>query len=138
MDASGPIDLAKTYVFLEDGGGSPIFDGGEQFWRDLMSGTPMSTGAALVGNGAGWLTAVYSFERSTSTWEMHPFGDELLFLLSGAIDIVLETAQGERIVELGEGNACVVRRGTWHKQIVRVSGRELAVTYGRGTQHRPL
>jgi mannose-6-phosphate isomerase-like protein (cupin superfamily) len=69
---------------------------------------------------------------------MHPLGDELLFLLSGAVDIVFDSGQGERIVELKENGACVVPRGTWHKQIVRVPGRELAVTYGRGTQHRPL
>jgi mannose-6-phosphate isomerase-like protein (cupin superfamily) len=138
MDIPGRIDLSTTYVFLEDGGSAPSFDGGEPFWRDLMSGAPASSGAALVANGAGWLTAVYAVGRSTSHWERHPLGDELLLLLSGAIDVVLETREGERIMELKEGAACVVPRGTWHKQIVRVPGRELAITYGRGTQHRPL
>ncbi len=68
---------------------------------------------------------------------MHPAGDELLVLLSGAIDVVLETDAGNRVVELTEGTSCLVPRGTWHRQI-RTPGRELAITYGKGTQHRPL
>jgi mannose-6-phosphate isomerase-like protein (cupin superfamily) len=130
------FDLTTTYAFLEDGGRAPIFEGNEPFWRDLMSGVPKSPGAQLVANGAGWLTAIYQFDRSTSGWEMHPLGDELLVLLSGAIDVVLD-GKVETVVQLKGGDSVVVPRGTWHRQIVRNPGRELAITYGRGTQHRP-
>ena len=132
------FDLTNTYVFLQDGGRAPTFDVTESFWRDLMSGNPTSDEAALVAHGAGWLTGIYSFERDTATWEMHPGGDELLVLLSGKIEVVFEADGGNRVVELSQGVSCLVPRGTWHKQIVRVPGRELAITYGQGTQHRPL
>jgi hypothetical protein len=78
-------------VFLQDGGSASTIDVTEAFWRDLMSGSAASPGAALVANGIGWLTAIYRFKRDTPRWEMHPAGDELLVLLSGAIDIVLES-----------------------------------------------
>ena len=133
-----PFELTKTYAFLEDGGSAPTFDVTEVFWRELMSGAPKSPNAALVANGAGWLTAVYHLERDTPNWERHPAGDELLFVLVGAIDIVLEIGEDDHVVELREGESCVVPRGTWHKQIVRAPGRELAITYGKGTQHRPV
>ena len=137
MDTDSPFDLMSTYVFLEDGGRAPAIEVTDAFWRDLMSGSPASPGAVLMANGAGWLTAIYRMERDTPTWEMHPAGDELLVLLSGAIDIVLEGAEGNRIVELRAGTSCLVPRGTWHKQVVRTPGQELAVTYGKGTKHRP-
>ena len=138
MRSDTSFDLTNTYVFLQDGGQAPMVQVTEAFWRDLMSGNPTSPGAVLVASGAGWLTAVYRFERDTPTWEMHPAGDELLVLLSGAIDIVLEVEGTNRVVELKEGASCLVPRGTWHKQVVRVPGRELAITYGKGTQHRPV
>lgn len=131
------FDLTRTYVFLRDGGEAPKIEVSDGFWRDLMSGNPSSPDASLVAHGSGWLTAVYRFERDTPSWEMHPAGDELLVLLSGAIDVVLETARGADVVELREGTSLVVPRGTWHKQIVRSPARELAVTYGKGTQHKP-
>ena len=138
MKTDSSFDLMNTYVFLQDGGRAPTIEVTESFWRDLMSGSAASPGAGLVANGVGWLTAIYRFERDTPTWEMHPAGDELLVLLSGAIDIVFETDGGHRTVELREGRSCMVPRGMWHKQIVRTPGRELAITYGKGTQHRPV
>src|SRR6185295_1665370 len=98
-----PFDLTSTYVFLEDGGRAPTIEVTETFWRDLMGGNPSSSDAALVAQGEGWLTAIYRMERDTTTWEMHPAGDELLVLLSGAIDIVLDEDGGQRVVELREG-----------------------------------
>jgi mannose-6-phosphate isomerase-like protein (cupin superfamily) len=130
MKRDASFDLKSTCVFLQDGGRAPTIKVTESFWRDLMSGSPTSPGAVMVANGAGWLTAVYRFERDTPTWEMHPAGDEVLALLSGAIDIVLEVGGTNRVIELKEGATCVVPRGTWHKQVVRVPGHELAITYG--------
>jgi mannose-6-phosphate isomerase-like protein (cupin superfamily) len=126
------------YAFLQDGGSAATVEVTDEYWRDLMSGNPRSSGAKLVANSAGWLTAVYRFERDTPTWEMHPEGDEVLVLLSGAIDVVLEVDGATRIVELSGSASCLVPRGTWHKQIVRAPGDELAITYGRGTRHRPV
>jgi mannose-6-phosphate isomerase-like protein (cupin superfamily) len=138
MKKQPSLDLTHTYVFLEDGGHAPRIEGSDGFWRELMSGNPASPEAARVANGGGWLTAVYRLEHNTANWEMHPAGDELLVVLSGAVDVVLEDDGSNRIVELREGRCCVVPRGTWHRQVVRSPGRELAITYGKGTQHRPV
>ena len=48
------------------------------------------------------------------------------------------SADGERVLELRPGAACVVPRATWHRQRVREAGSLLGVTFGRGTQHRPV
>ena len=51
--------------------------------------------------------------------EMHPDGDELLFLVEGAIDIALDKEAGEQVVPLDTGQAFVVPRGIWHRIIVK-------------------
>jgi mannose-6-phosphate isomerase-like protein (cupin superfamily) len=69
-------------------------------------------------------------------WEMHPAGDEIVCLPSGAIDIVLAETAGERVVALEAGQTCIVPQGVWHRAVVREPGDTLHITRGEGTQHR--
>jgi catechol 2,3-dioxygenase-like lactoylglutathione lyase family enzyme len=70
--------------------------------------------------------------------EMHPDGDELLYLTSGRVDVVLEEDGGEVRVELKPGQAFVVPRGVWHRVAVREPSQILYMTPGPGGQYRPL
>ena len=71
-------------------------------------------------------------------WEMHPSGDELLYLLTGAIDAVLDEPGGERLVALRGGQACLVPQGVWHRLILRQPSDLLFITPAPGTRHRPV
>jgi mannose-6-phosphate isomerase-like protein (cupin superfamily) len=130
--------LSDTYVLLEDGGLAPRIHVSEGFWKDLMSGAPHSREAALVAGGSGWLAAVYTITADMRAWEMHPDGDELLAMLSGAMAVVLQLPKGEEIIELAQGAAFIVPKGIWHRQVLRAAGDFFAAAYGRGTEHRPL
>jgi mannose-6-phosphate isomerase-like protein (cupin superfamily) len=70
--------------------------------------------------------------------EVHPDGDELLFLVSGAVRVRLELPEGDRTIELGPGDALVVPRGIWHKVTLREPGRLVHITPGPNGDHRPL
>jgi len=70
--------------------------------------------------------------------EVHPDGDELLFLISGAVTVTLELAAGDRLVELGAGEAVVVPRGVWHKITMRDPGQLIHITPGPHGDARPL
>jgi mannose-6-phosphate isomerase-like protein (cupin superfamily) len=70
--------------------------------------------------------------------EMHPDGDELLYLMSGAVTVALELADGVRLVELGGGDAIVVPKGVWHKITMRTPGQLFHVTPGPNGDARPL
>ncbi len=70
--------------------------------------------------------------------EMHPDGDELLFLVSGAITVRLELPTGDRTVDMGPGEALVVPKGTWHRINLREPGRLVHITPGPHGDHRPL
>jgi mannose-6-phosphate isomerase-like protein (cupin superfamily) len=70
--------------------------------------------------------------------EMHPDGDELLYLVSGAVTVRLELPEGDRTVELGAGDALVVPRGIWHRIFLREPGRLIHITPGPNGEARPL
>ena len=70
--------------------------------------------------------------------EVHPDGDELLFLVAGAVTVRLELPDGDRDVELGAGDAIVIPQGTWHKVTMREPGRLVHITPGPSGDHRPL
>jgi len=71
-------------------------------------------------------------------WEIHPSGEEFLYLLSGRMACVFEELHGERVVELRAGEACIVPQGVWHRLRVHEPGDLLFITPGEGTAHRPL
>ena len=70
--------------------------------------------------------------------EMHPDGDELLYLVSGRVRVRLELEAGERDAEMRTGQALVVPRGVWHRIFIEESGQLVHVTPGPGGKHRPL
>jgi mannose-6-phosphate isomerase-like protein (cupin superfamily) len=70
--------------------------------------------------------------------EVHPDGDELLYLISGAVTVRLELPGGDRHVDLGAGDALVVPAGTWHQVTMRERGRLIHITPGPGGDARPL
>jgi mannose-6-phosphate isomerase-like protein (cupin superfamily) len=122
------FDLAGTYVQLDDGPAAVAVRVDEDFWEKLES-RPELRGGRLVGtfhNAADWDVS-----------EMHPAGDEVVCLLSGGIDVVLEEEDGERLVALRPGTTCIVPRGVWHSANVHAPGDTLHITRGAGTQHRP-
>jgi len=127
MAAQGPFDPSRTYVQLLDGGGAVPIEAGPDFWQTTVNH-----------HAEGRLAFAYHFDRDSSTWELHPQGEEFVYLLSGAVEFVLERADGDEVVKLQTGSAYLVPRGVWHRQIVRSPGEMLFVTAGKGTQHRPV
>ncbi len=135
---SATFDPARTYAFLEDEGGAVVLPGGAEFWRALAAGPPFPGDVGRVVSGSGWLAALYPFDADGAAWERHPNGAELLLMVTGEMDLVLEGPGGDVTVRLPAGRAFVVPRGAWHRQVVRVPGTYVGVTFGRGSEHRPL
>ena len=70
--------------------------------------------------------------------EMHPDGDEVLFLISGHVAVLLEEEGEERVLEVRPGQAVVVPRGVWHRVLLREPSQLFHITPGPGGEHRPL
>ncbi len=71
-------------------------------------------------------------------WEMHPEQDELLYLLEGELDVFVspdpEGSQQEPR-HFRQGEACLIPKGMWHRQVVVVPCKVLFLT--PETIHRP-
>ena len=70
--------------------------------------------------------------------ELHPDGDELLYLIAGAVTVRLELPEGDRTVDLGAGDSIVVPKGIWHRITMREPGQLIHITPGPNGDHRPL
>ena len=130
-----PFDLLSTYVHLHDEH-ADVIEGGDAFWQKLQQGT--DEGTRVVGDN-GWLVTVFPpFEGEWSTWEKHPSGDEVVHVTAGSMEFVLELPEGTRTMTLRQGQTVVVPRGTWHTARNAAACTALFVTYGEGTEVRPV
>ena len=119
----------ETYVHMRGDDRSATVAVSPEFWPDVMSGKRMLDGRLLM-----------SFRTSEDTphWEMHPAGEELIYLTTGAMKIILEDADGEQTCDLRAGEACLIPPGVWHRFLIGEPVEILAITAGVGTQHRAL
>lgn len=124
----GAFDLGSTYVQLRDGPQAGAVPVGPDFWQTIDQRSDLDDGRLVM---------VSRMAADWPHWEMHPAGDEIVYLLSGAMDLVLDEPGGPRTVALRPGQAVIVPRGIWHRGTVHQPGDALFITRGAGTQHRP-
>ena len=125
--ASKGFDLSTTYLALADGPGAKRIEVGPDFWATIDERTDLS----------GRLVAIFPYDADWASWEIHPDGDEIVVLLSGAVDLVLDLPGGERTVELRDRGTAIVPGGVWHTANVLAPSEALHITRGAGTTHRP-
>jgi uncharacterized cupin superfamily protein len=131
VKAIGPFQATDTYLHLGPEGSAVPLEVNASFWDDLVSG-------AFAHLGPGRLLSTYDFSEDWGSWEMHPAGEEVVVLIAGALEFVVETADGERKVALRQpGQFLLVPRGAWHTANVAQHAKVLFVTPGEGTAHRP-
>jgi mannose-6-phosphate isomerase-like protein (cupin superfamily) len=122
-------DLEKTYLLLDGAGGVKATPGGEAFWR----------GVADNPDAGGTLVIVSGGDGDWNFWEMHPAGDEALVLLEGALTMLFEHPDGRATRHpMAPGGTLVVPAGVWHRAVEQRSVRMLFITFGAGTQHKPV
>ncbi|MEM9135239.1 MAG: cupin domain-containing protein [Actinomycetota bacterium] len=118
---------AQVFLHMDENGEAHRLDTSQEgFWSALGE---QELDGRLVG--------LVRMSQSTS-WEMHPGGDEMLFLLSGAIDVIVDDGHGEDLIPLTAGRMCIVPRHVWHRQVIKEPGDLLFVTPGPSTEHRSL
>ena len=76
-------------------------------------------------------------EDAPHNGELHPDGDELLYVITGSVRITCEASPGQ-FTDLLPGEACIVPKGEWHKVALLEPTRLLHMTPGPGGDHRPL
>lgn len=123
-----PIRLDQTFLQLVDGPEARPVPVGPDFWETLPRRPELHAGRMITRSRT---------QGSWGYWEMHPAGDEVLVILDGAVDLVLETPTGETHVAAAAPDCVVIPQGVWHR-VESPDGCEiLFITRGEGTQHKP-
>jgi mannose-6-phosphate isomerase-like protein (cupin superfamily) len=119
------IDLSETYLHIEKRKATalPVDD---TFWSEIAGRKELQPG---------WLMGMFHVTESPNGKEMHPLGDEILLLVSGAMDVILELPEGDKVIPLRAGGACLVPKGVWHRQRIKEPTTMVFLTAGEGTQH---
>jgi mannose-6-phosphate isomerase-like protein (cupin superfamily) len=128
-----PFQLSRARVHLDDGPGAQALEATADFWERIGTDDALAKGR---------IVSAFFVRRPDDVhpaqWEMHPAGDELLYLCSGAIDLVLEEADGERTVALGSDSAYLIPAGVWHRLLLREPGLLMVITRHDGTRLRDV
>ncbi|KIG16637.1 hypothetical protein DB30_04256 [Enhygromyxa salina] len=125
------LDLSKTPVHLGLGATvlpQPPHDGSMEWYQRY--------GAAHADDGAeGRLVAVHSFDADWATWEVHPNGEELVYIISGKMTLIQDIDGEHREVQMAAGEAAINPRGVWHTAKVVEPVTALFITAGEGTRN---
>lgn len=131
MQTLAPLHLASTHLRLKPNGRADQLPVTPQFWPDLIAGK-------LGDFHNEYLVTTSSFDKNWPTWEQHPNGDEIVILLSGAVDFILEAPAGNQKLEVRQpGEYAFVPKATWHTANPLQPTTMLFITAGEGTQVRP-
>lgn len=76
-------------------------------------------------------------ENSPHGGEMHPDGDEVLYLISGRVKVVFLDSDDED-VDVEPGDGLVVPKGKWHRVDILEPSQIVYLTPGPNNQFKPL
>ena len=123
---SGPHDLEKVRFILGPDGQGTNLSVAENFYERLDKAFPDFRGHVLIQR--------FSFDTPWPTWEVHPEGDEFVYLLAGDTEFLLRLDGGEQSVRVNvPGSFVVVPKGVWHTARPNAATTLLFVTPGEGT-----
>lgn len=88
----------------------------------------------IDGMTVGFVTTAYD---APHRGEMHPDGDEILYVVSGSME-VFGDSDVELPMTLRGGDACLVKKGTWHRIHVLEKTTLIHITPGPNGDYRPL
>ena len=126
MPKPGPHDLEQQRVLLATSGDMEIRKVTPTFFQELVRDHE-EQGSSLI--------STFSFDAPWGVWEMHPRGDEFVFLLSGDTDFILHDGSREtgRLRINRPGDYLLVPRSVWHTAQPHAPTSLLFVTPGDGT-----
>ncbi len=121
------FSLTTHVVHLPDGLGIHARVADAAFWA-TADGSELATGR---------LVSVFSYDVTWDYQELHPTGDELVYVLEGDVELLLDRGEGERARQLARGRAAVIPAGCWHRVAVHARATLLFVTpVPATTEHR--
>ena len=121
-----PFRLGKHFVVMDQAFSAEAVEVTDTLYAELDENYDGFAGRLLVSR--------FSFDADWPTWEVHPAGDEFVYLLEGAADMILALPGGDETVHVREpGDFVIVPQGVWHTAKTNTATTMLFVTPGQGT-----
>ncbi|NKC00006.1 MAG: cupin domain-containing protein [Pseudomonadales bacterium] len=122
----GPYNLQTQRPVFKPNNLAQVLDVTQSFYQDLDQKFDSFADHILVQQ--------FSFGEAWPTWEIHPKGDEMVYLLEGDTDLVLWIDGAEQVVRVNEpGGYVIVPCNTWHTARPHTQTTMLFITPGEGT-----
>jgi hypothetical protein len=132
------FDPFAAHLHLDAQGDALLIDDVPGFWSALIKGDFSRADVKRVATVPGYLMGAFRTTADSDHWEVHPNGDEITQLLSGAMDFILREPSGERRIELRGQATCIIPRGVWHRSVTHAPSEIAFTTFGIGSQHEPI
>lgn len=124
-----PFDLLTTHFHIGDATAATALKAAANFWENLTTSGALNGGRIISSYDVRVAEDLHPF-----LWEMHPAGDEVLLMCSGALEVVISNDGEEEILPLTAATGLIVPAGAWHRLVLRAPGLLIAVTSHEGTQ----
>ena len=122
----GPYKLDLTRLILAPDSSVTPKNTSPTFYEELDAEFDQFRGHVLV--------QTAEFAEAWPCWEVHPHGDEIVYLLSGDTEFVLRQNDADTVLRINDpGSAIVVPRGCWHTARPLAPTQLLFITPGEGT-----
>lgn len=106
-----PLLIADNFVALDDTNGARALNVDANFWESLEKGE-FGDFSRLI--------SYFEFESDWETWEIHPSGEEFVYLIEGEVELILESNGVTSDLVMDKANTfIIVPKGTWHTANVR-------------------
>jgi quercetin dioxygenase-like cupin family protein len=127
--ASRPITFDRSrLLLLHPDLGLSLLDTDASYWTNVAERRELAEGRVL---------SVFDYEGDWTWWERHPLGDELVYVLTGEVEFLLDDGDRQWSVVLLPGTGVIVPKDTWHSARVRKTSTVLFITPTPArTEHR--
>lgn len=123
------INLTNTYLHLaEKEGLITQIEVTPEFWPTIDQRAELQHGR---------LMCQLDFEGGWNSWEIHPHGDELVFITKGDATLILDRDGKHEPIAATAGQCIVVPQNTWHTADANAAWSAVFITPGKGTFNRP-
>nr|CAA6806210.1 MAG: Cupin [uncultured Thiotrichaceae bacterium] len=125
----GPFSIEKQFVVMSPDKSASIEALDSSLYQRLNDNYAGFKGHELI--------CCYEFNKDWGNWEIHPKGDEIVVLLSGNAEFVIELETEQRSVTLENmGDYAIIPKKTWYTIRTQTKTKILFISPCEGTESK--
>jgi len=124
------FDLQSTFIVVEPNQSIIPINVTPTFFQDLDKNFGNFQDRLLI--------SCLSFDKDWPSWEIHPHGDEIVYLLLGEAEMIIKKDNNQETIFINKpGSYIIIPKATWHTAKIKVPTTMLFITPGQDTENKP-